>query len=151
MIIQYNKMEFNAAQYGPYPAKVARDRVTDEYAPVKVLVPDHPVFNFPNKVTDDDLEGLGAGARAVLPRREGPEVRRSRADVGHVPGQPRHELGSLVEAKTGKGRWIYLGLALWRQVPAEVEGAYQLLANLISLPKAPAAPAAARPAAPVKK
>jgi hypothetical protein len=42
----------------------------------------------------------------------------------------------MVEAKYGRGRWIYLGLGLWRQLPAGTDGAYQLLANLISLPKA---------------
>jgi hypothetical protein len=41
-----------------------------------------------------------------------------------------------VEAKVGKGRWIYVGLGLWRQLPAGTDGAYQLLANLISLGKA---------------
>ena len=34
--------------------------------------------------------------------------------------------GALVEAKYGKGRWIYIGLGLWRQLPAGTEGAYQL-------------------------
>jgi hypothetical protein len=43
----------------------------------------------------------------------------------------------------GKGRWLYLGLGLWRQLPAGTEGAYQLLANLLSLSQTPAAPAAA--------
>ena len=33
VIVQYNKFEFNQAQYGPYPAKVSSDRVTDETAP----------------------------------------------------------------------------------------------------------------------
>jgi hypothetical protein len=56
-----------------------------------------------------------------------------------------------VEGKTGKGRWIYLGLGLWRQLPAGTDGAYQLLANLLSLGKAPAAPAKKVPAAPAKK
>jgi hypothetical protein len=46
-----------------------------------------------------------------------------------------------VEAKYGKGRWIYIGLALWRQLPAGTDGAYQLLANMISLSKTPAVPA----------
>jgi hypothetical protein len=51
------------------------------------------------------------------------------------PDNPGVKLGALVEARYGKGRWIYLGLGLWRQVPASTEGAFQLLANLISLPK----------------
>jgi hypothetical protein len=51
---------------------------------------------------------------------------------------PGEKLGSLVEGRFGKGRWIYLGLGLWRQLPAGTEGAYQLLANLISLGKEPA-------------
>jgi hypothetical protein len=45
--------------------------------------------------------------------------------------------GALVEARIGKGRWIYVGLGLWRQLPNGTPGAYQLLANLISLGKAP--------------
>ncbi|MCH2374318.1 MAG: PIG-L family deacetylase, partial [Planctomycetes bacterium] len=38
MIVQYNKYEFNEAQYGPFPTKIARphDRVTDEAAAVSV-------------------------------------------------------------------------------------------------------------------
>jgi hypothetical protein len=57
------------------------------------------------------------------------------------PDNPGEKLGSLVEANVGKGRWLYVGLALWRELPAGVDGAYQLLANLISLGKTPAAPA----------
>src|SRR5207253_10728908 len=56
-------------------------------------------------------------------------------------------LGALVETTYGKGRWIYVGLGLWRQLPAGVDGAYRLLANLISLGKAPAAKPAATAAA----
>ena len=41
--------------------------------------------------------------------------------------------GALVEARYGQGRWIYVALGLWRQLPAGTDGAYQLLANLLSL------------------
>ena len=41
--------------------------------------------------------------------------------------------GALVEARVGKGRWVYIGLGLWRQLPAGTDGAYRLMANLISL------------------
>jgi len=44
--------------------------------------------------------------------------------------------GALVEAAYGKGRWVYVALGLWRQLPAGTDGAYQLLANLISLGRA---------------
>ena len=143
MIVKYNKTEFNQAQYGPYPAQIGgipgiSGRVNDETVPVKILVPTHPVFNFPNKIGPSAWDELDAGARSVLPRAEGSEVRRSRLDDRLVPGQSRREARRLVEAKYGKGRWLYVGLGLWRQLPAGTVGAYQLLANLLSLPKAPA-------------
>ena len=40
--------------------------------------------------------------------------------------------GALVEANYGKGRWVYVALGLWRQLPVGTDGAYQILANLIS-------------------
>ena len=43
--------------------------------------------------------------------------------------------GALVEAAYGKGHWVYVGLGLWRQLPVGTDGAYQILANLISLGK----------------
>jgi hypothetical protein len=52
------------------------------------------------------------------------------------PANSGMKRGALVEARVGKGRWIYLGLGLWRQLPAGTDGAYQLLANLISAGKA---------------
>jgi hypothetical protein len=55
-----------------------------------------------------------------------------------------------VEAAYGKGHWIYIALGLWRQLPAGTDGAYPILANLISLgaKPAPAAPVATKPPAP---
>ncbi|MBP6717118.1 MAG: hypothetical protein KA205_09670, partial [Acidobacteria bacterium] len=54
VIVQYNKNEFNQAQYGPYPAQIGGSgvsgRVNDENVPVKLLAPTHPVFNFPNEI-----------------------------------------------------------------------------------------------------
>jgi hypothetical protein len=49
------------------------------------------------------------------------------------PLNPGAKTGALVEARYGKGRWIYIGLGLWRQLPAGTDGAYRLLANLLSL------------------
>jgi hypothetical protein len=137
VIVQYNKMEFNREDYGPYPAKVSSNRITDETAPVKVLVAGDPIFNFPNKI--------GAAAWADWVQERGLYFLGEK-DAKYVDlvamtdpfkDNPGEKLGSLVECKYGKGKWIYLGLGLWRQLPAGTVGAYQLLANLIALPKAP--------------
>ena len=49
VIVQYNKMEFNQAEYGPYPAKVSGNRVADETVPVKMLAPDRSGIQFPEQ------------------------------------------------------------------------------------------------------
>jgi LmbE family N-acetylglucosaminyl deacetylase len=138
VIVQYNKMEFNQAQYGPYPAKVGNGRVTDENAPVKILVPDHPVFNFPNKITDATWKGWVQERGLYFLGEKDPRYVDLLSMVDTAPDNPGVKLGALVDARVGKGHWIYVGLGLWRQLPAQTEGAYQLLANLISLPRAPA-------------
>ena len=134
LIVQYNRAMVRDI-YGPYPARVSDARVTDENAPVQILVPDHPVFNTPNKITD------AAWANWVQERGLnflGEKDSRYRDLVqmtDSFPNNPGVQKGALVEATYGKGRWIYVGLGLWRELPAGVDGSYQLLANLISLGK----------------
>ena len=144
VIVQYNKFEFNQQQYGPYPAKVSGNRVTDEYAPVEELVREHPVFNRPNKIGDATWKGwVQERGLYFLGDDKDPRYVDLVKMTDSFPDNPGVKLGSLVEAKVGKGRWLYLGLGLWRQLPAGTAGAYQLLANLISLPKVPPVPVAA--------
>jgi len=144
VVVQYNKFEFNEAQYGPFPARVSSNRVTDERAPVQTLVPEHPAMRWPNRigptawqdwVQERGLYFLGErDARYVdLLQVEDP-----------FPFNKGPKRGVLVEARVGKGRWTYVGLGLWRQLPAGTEGAYQLLANLLSAGKAPRVAAPAR-------
>jgi len=47
------------------------------------------------------------------------------------PGEPA-QLGSTLIARHGRGRYVYTGLAFFRQLPAGVPGAYRLLVNLLS-------------------
>jgi hypothetical protein len=135
VVVQYNKMEFNQAQYGPYPAQVSNDRITDENAPVKVLVPGHPVFTSPNRIDES------AWQRWVQERGLYFLGTRDAKYVDLVEMEDPFEYnkgvkrGALVEARAGKGRWLYVGLGLWRQLPAGTDGAYKLMANLVSLGK----------------
>src|SRR4029077_4481150 len=105
---------------------------------VKILVPTHPIFNYPNEI------GPATWANWVQERGQyflgakDPRYVDLVSMEDSFPDNPGVKLGSLVEAKVGKGRWIYLGLGLWRQLPAGTEGAYQLLSNWISLPRASA-------------
>ena len=147
LIVQYNKFEFNQAQYGPYPAKVSSVRVTGEEAPVTLLDAKHPVFNWPNVIGEPAWKGwvqerglyfLGERDARYVDLLEFTEPFPNNAGV---------KRGAMVEAKLGKGRWIYLGVGLWRQLPAGTDGAYQLLANLLSLGKAPQ-PAVKKPGRP---
>jgi LmbE family N-acetylglucosaminyl deacetylase len=139
MLVQYNKFEFNEAQYGPFPAKVSSNRVTDEQAPVEHHIPGHPVFTFPNRIGPAAWQGwVQERGLYFLGERDARYVDLLRlADT--FPYNEGPKSGALVEARYGKGRWIYLGIGLWRQLPAGTDGAYRLLANLISLGKASAA------------
>ena len=73
------------------PAQVSGNRVSDEIVPVKMLRAGAPGVQLPEQDRPGDLGQLGAGARAVLPRREGSEVRRSGVDDRFVPGQSRRK------------------------------------------------------------
>lgn len=139
VIVNYNKFEFNEADYAPFPIKVGRERVTDESAPVRLLQPQHPVFTTPNRLTDADWEGWvqERGLYFLETDRSGSNFADLLAFVEPFPYNQGVKRGALVEAKVGQGRWIYLGVGLWRQLPAGTAGAYRLMANLISLGQAP--------------
>jgi hypothetical protein len=136
VIVQYNKFEFNQAQYGPYPATVSTNRVADETVPVTVLQPQNPVFNFPNRIDQATWDGWVQERGLYFLGEKDPRYIDLVSMTDSFPDNPGAKLGSLVEANVGTGHWIYLGLGLWRQLPAGTDGAYQLLANLISLSKA---------------
>ena len=145
LIVQYNKFEFNEAQYGPLPAKVSSSRVTDENAPVRVLVPDDPVFTRPNRISGAAWAGWVQERGLYFLGEKDPAYIDLVEMEDPFPFNKGARRGALVAATVGKGRWIYVGLGLWRQLPAGTDGAYALLANLLGAGKAGTAPAQGRP------
>ncbi len=132
VIVQYNKYEFPAGGFAPYPVTINRphDRVTDETAPVTLLASGSPIFEGPNAIGPADFEGwvqerglyfLGEWDERYTPVME-------MADPGEDPKR-----GGLLVAPVGDGLYVYTGLAFFRQFPAGVAGAYRLFANLVSL------------------
>ena len=139
VIVQYNKFEFNQAQYGPYPGKVGRGRVTDENAELTLSNPQHPVFTSPNAIGRADWTGWvqERGLYFFDSAGRDPQYQDLVEFTEPLPYNQGTKLGALVEAKVGQGRWIYMGLGLWRQLPAGTDGAFRLMANLLSLGRAP--------------
>ncbi|HEX5474943.1 MAG TPA: PIG-L family deacetylase [Vicinamibacterales bacterium] len=135
VLVQYNRTEFNQAQYGPYPAKVTSERVTDENAPVQVLAPDNPIFTYPNRIGPEAWAGwVQERGTYFLGDLDTHYVDLLRMQ-DPFPFNAGPKTGALVEATVGKGHWVYIGLSLWRQLPAGTDGAYRLMANLLSLGK----------------
>ncbi len=141
LLVQYNKFEFNAGPWAPFPIRVGRGRITDEDAPMRALVPEHPVFRGPNPIGPADWEGWvqERGLYFLAPGGD-PAYTDLLASEDPFPYNAGEKRGILVEARHGEGRWLYLGLGLWRQLPAGTPGAYRLLANLLSLGHQPETP-----------
>jgi LmbE family N-acetylglucosaminyl deacetylase len=135
LIVQYNRTGANglAPTIGPYPFTISGgSRVTEENAEVVFEVPSHPVLQSPNVITATDFEGWiqersTYQATAIDAHYEAPLSMHDKNE--------KSSNGSLITCSYGKGNFAYVSLALFRQLPAGVSGAYKLLANLIALPK----------------
>jgi hypothetical protein len=127
LIVQYNTLDLEGP-IGPHALTLGRGRITDETAAPVFLDPRDPLLTAPNRIGRADFEGWvqerGIYFAAKWDAPYHPVLRFS--DPGEAPLD-----GALVAARHGKGRYIYTGLALFRQLPAGVPGAYRLLANLI--------------------
>jgi LmbE family N-acetylglucosaminyl deacetylase len=136
LIYQYQTQEFDAAPYGPYPYKLTAraEEVSEEDATVTILDPSHPVFHWPNKITEADFNGWvverGSKWMTTWDERYKPLLE------SHDHQQPPQQ-GGLLYAQYGTGTFVYVAYAFYRQLPAGVQGGYRLFANLISLKKQP--------------
>jgi len=133
VVVQYNKYEYPAGNYAPYPVSMGSrpvERVTDPESPVEFPSPDHPALDTPNDITLDDFEGW-VQERGLYFLKEWDE--RYTPILGLTdPGEPPM-YGSTVVAPVGEGAYVYVALSFFRQFPAGVPGAYRLFANLVSL------------------
>ena len=138
LVVQYNKYEFNQAQYGPYPSKIDRphDRVTDEDSPIRILEPDHPIFVSPNKLTDEDWQGWVQERGLYFWGEWDPQYQPLLELQDPWRYNREAKRGSLLIAQYGTGTYVYTGLSLFRQLPAGVPGAFRLWVNLLSLGQA---------------
>jgi len=131
LVMQYNtNFDLEAEVFSPYPLTISRDRVTEENSEVRILKPEHPVLNTPNKIASTDFDGWIQERGLYYPNKwdANYEAILSMNDKGE---QARD--GSLLVAKYGEGYYVYTGLSFFRELPEGVAGAYKLFANLVSL------------------
>ncbi|HUX44458.1 MAG TPA: hypothetical protein VMV57_06880, partial [Terracidiphilus sp.] len=127
LIVQYQSSDFPA----PLPLSMdgSPERVVDETTPVKILAPANPLLTFPNKITSADFNGWVEERGHSFLRTWDPAYTAltQTADPGQDP-----QRGGLLVAHPGKGTYIYMAYALYRQLPELVPGSYRILANLVS-------------------
>ncbi len=136
LMMQYQKpREDGPSRFIPFPdVSMPRPvpRVSNERAPVTLIVPDDPLLTFPNRIAPNDFDDW-VHERGLYFLATWPHALRPLLECAD-PGEPPRR-GGLLHARLGKGHYIYCAYALFRQLPAGVPGAYRLLANLVSLPR----------------
>jgi len=134
-------------EIGPYPLTLSYDRVTVENTPVTFLPtpggaiitrpaakPTAPslaqaLLTTPNKLTPADFS-TGWVQEQGLYYPSAWDAHYQPVIASHDPGETDKQSAILV-APYGKGRYIYTGLSLFRELPMGVPGAFRVLANLV--------------------
>ncbi len=131
MVVQYGQFEMAQPGMMPFPIGHTRPaaRVTLEGAPVKVLEPGSRLLTWPNRIAAQDWAEWVQERALYMPSTIDSRYRTPIAL--NDPDEPENR-GAILDATLGKGRYIYTSLALFRQIPAGVEGGLRLFVNLLS-------------------
>jgi LmbE family N-acetylglucosaminyl deacetylase len=130
LVVQYGQGEMQRPGIMPYPITLGQPaaRVTDENAPVTFTDPASPLLNSPNKITQADFAGWVQERSTYMPSTFDSHYRTmlSMNDPGEQPNR-----AAILAAPYGRGTYIYVPLALFRQLPAGVPGGARIFANLL--------------------
>lgn len=135
LIVQYNLQNLDDG-YGPYEFSLGSNpqKVVDEKSSIRFLQPANAALNWPNKITEADFSGWQEErGHGFMDKWDGHYQALLET---HDPDQAPQR-GGLLLARYGKGTYVYDALALYRQLPNGIPGAYRILANLVSLGKNP--------------
>ena len=134
LIVQYQTPEFDAAPFGPYPYTMGRrpEEVSEEDAQVNILMPEHPIFQHPNPITEADFDDWveERGSKFLA---EWDANYQALLTCNDREQEPQH--GGFLYAQYGQGTYTYAAYAFYRQLPAGVAGAYRLFINMLALGK----------------
>jgi LmbE family N-acetylglucosaminyl deacetylase len=135
VVVQYQTPEYDH-NYGPYPLTLSGDpeKVVEEDDKVSLLVPNDPVLTWPNKITPADFDHwVEERGHGFMKSWDSHYIALTEMhDVGQDP-----QKGGLLYARYGKGAYVYMSYAFFRQMPDGVPGSFRIMANLISMSKNP--------------
>ncbi len=137
VLVQYQTSDFSSAD-APYPLWLGHaEKVVVETDPVQLMASSNPLLNTPNPISSADfdhwIEERGHGFLETWdPRYTALTETHDPGGDGIAPQTP--QLGGLITASIGRGRWTYCAYALYRQLPEAVPGAFRLYVNLITPP-----------------
>ena len=130
LVVQYGQAEMMRPGIMPYPIQLKQpaERVTDENSPVTFTDPRSRLLNAPNKITQDDFNGWVQERATYMPSTFDSHYRTmlTMNDPGEQPNR-----AAILAAPYGRGTYIYVPLALFRQLPAGVPGGARIFANLL--------------------
>ena len=131
LVVQYGQYELMRPGMMPYPITIRNphDRVTDENAPVTILDPRSPLLNTPNRIIQSDFSGWVQERALYMPYTFDAHYHPIMAmnDPGEEPNR-----SAIISAQYGRGTYLYVPLALFRQLPAGVGGGARIFANLLA-------------------
>ena len=135
LLTEYQTAEFDHG-YAPYPLSVPGDaeKVVEEDAKVTITRPDDPAMTWPNRIGPADFSAWVEERGHGFPRSIDPHF--TALTEVHDTGQDP-QTGGLVYARYGRGYYVYLAYAFFRQMPEGVPGSVRIMANLLSLGRNP--------------
>jgi len=127
VVVQYQTTaDLPTSFLAPLNFKLSRNRMTQEERPINTLAPQHPLVLFPYRLNDATWSGWVQERSLYHGQAIGSSSILSGADDGENP-----QTGLLECIPWDRGTVVYTGLSLFRQWPAGVPGAFQVLANLV--------------------
>ena len=136
VISQYQDAVYDH-DYAPYPLSVPGDQghtVVEEDAKVTILHYDDPLMTWPNVIGPADFDNWVEERGHGFPKSFGPQW--TALTEVHDTGQDPQK-GGLIYSQYGKGYYVYLAYAFFREMPEGVPGSFRIMANLLSLGKNP--------------
>jgi LmbE family N-acetylglucosaminyl deacetylase len=123
---------FSPNSFAPFPIKLSNEKIAGKNRTFNLLKAEHPLLSKPNKIDGKDFQDWANFLAFYLPKEWAGDYD-SLIETANANGET--EKSSLLVARFGEGSFIYTSLNFHTQWRDARVGAYQLLANLLCLPK----------------